>query len=76
MQMHEGKLSRIAEFAARGVKVMQLSYNLPSRWASGVMSPHLWLDRASGGAFIRHPPRRTRTSPFDGPGGSSSGLFW
>lgn len=39
VEMHEGKLSRIAEFAARGVKVMQLSYNLPSQWASGVMSP-------------------------------------
>lgn len=39
VEMHEGKLSRIAEFAARGVKVMQLSYNLPSLWASGVMSP-------------------------------------
>lgn len=39
IEMHEGKLERIAEFAGRGVRVMQLSYNLPSPFASGVMSP-------------------------------------
>lgn len=39
IEMHEGKLERIDEFAARGVRVMQLSYNLPSPFASGVMSP-------------------------------------
>jgi membrane dipeptidase len=39
VEMHEGRVDRIAEFAGKGVKVMQLSYNLPSRWASGVMSP-------------------------------------
>lgn len=39
VEMHEGRPERVAEFANRGVKVMQLSYNLPSQWASGVMSP-------------------------------------
>lgn len=39
IEMHEGKVERIEEFARRGVKVMQLSYNLPSPFASGVMSP-------------------------------------
>lgn len=39
VEMHEGKLDRIEEFAGRGVRVMQLSYNLPSPFASGVMSP-------------------------------------
>ena len=39
IEMHEGKLERIEEFAGRGVRVMQLSYNLPSPFASGVMSP-------------------------------------
>jgi membrane dipeptidase len=39
VEMHEGKPERVTEFAGKGVKVMQLSYNLPSKWASGVMSP-------------------------------------
>lgn len=39
VEMLEGKLERIDEFARRGVRVMQLSYNLPSPFASGVMSP-------------------------------------
>jgi len=34
----EGNVARIAEFAAHGVKVMQLSYNLPSEFGAGVMS--------------------------------------
>ena len=39
VEMLEGGLARIEEFAGRGVRVMQLSYNLPSPFASGVMSP-------------------------------------
>lgn len=39
VEMLEGKVERIDHFAAKGVKVMQLSYNLPSPFASGVMSP-------------------------------------
>ena len=35
----EGKLERIDQFADRGIRVMQLSYNLPSPFASGVLSP-------------------------------------
>ena len=34
----EGKLERIDLFADRGVRVMQLGYNLPSPFASGVLS--------------------------------------
>ena len=34
----EGSVERIAEFAGHGVKVMQLSYNLPSEFGAGVMS--------------------------------------
>lgn len=34
----EGQVERIGEFAAHGVKVMQLSYNLPSEFGGGVMS--------------------------------------
>ncbi len=34
----EGKLERIGLFADKGVRVMQLSYNLPSPFASGVLS--------------------------------------
>ena len=37
--MLEGKLDRIDHFLARGVRVMQLSYNKPSVFASGVLSP-------------------------------------
>jgi len=37
--MLDGKLERIAEFSARGVRVMQLSYNKPSPFASGVLTP-------------------------------------
>lgn len=37
--MFEGQLDRIDLFADRGVRVMQLSYNLPSPFASGVLSP-------------------------------------
>jgi membrane dipeptidase len=37
--MLEDKLARIDEFSKRGVRVMQLSYNLPSAFASGVLSP-------------------------------------
>jgi membrane dipeptidase len=36
--MLEGRLERIDEFAGYGVKVMQLSYNLPSPFGAGVMS--------------------------------------
>lgn len=35
--MHEGKTERIAEFASRGVRVMQLSYNVASPFGTGVM---------------------------------------
>ena len=35
----DGKLERIDLFADKGVRVMQLSYNLPSVFASGVLSP-------------------------------------
>ena len=35
----DGKLARIDEFAALGVRVMQLSYNAPSPFASGVLAP-------------------------------------
>ncbi|MET0330390.1 MAG: membrane dipeptidase [Dyella sp.] len=35
----EGKLERIEEFSGHGVRVMQLCYNLPSPFASGVLSP-------------------------------------
>lgn len=34
-----GQLDRIDLFADKGVRVMQLSYNLPSPFASGVLSP-------------------------------------
>jgi len=37
--MLEGKVENLDAFAERGVRVMQLSYNLPSPFASGVMSP-------------------------------------
>ncbi|HEY0233280.1 MAG TPA: membrane dipeptidase [Dokdonella sp.] len=39
VDMLDGKLERIAEFSARGVRVMQLSYNKPSPFATGVLSP-------------------------------------
>lgn len=39
VDMLEGKLDRIDHFSARGVRVMQLSYNRPSAFASGVLSP-------------------------------------
>jgi membrane dipeptidase len=39
VEMLEGKLERIDHFLARGVRVMQLSYNKPSVFASGVLSP-------------------------------------
>ena len=38
-EMLEGKLDNIDHFAGRGVKVMQLGYNLVSPFASGVMAP-------------------------------------
>jgi membrane dipeptidase len=34
----EGRVDRIDEFAGHGVKVMQLSYNLPSPFGAGVLS--------------------------------------
>ncbi len=34
----EGNVARIAEFAGLGVKVMQLSYNLPSEFGAGVLA--------------------------------------
>ena len=37
--MLEGKVENLDVFADRGVRVMQLSYNLPSPFAAGVMSP-------------------------------------
>ncbi len=37
--MLAGKIERIDHFRARGVRVMQLSYNKPSPFASGVLSP-------------------------------------
>lgn len=40
----EGNVERIAEFAGHGVKVMQLSYNLPSEFGAGVLAdPSLGL---------------------------------
>jgi len=39
VEMLEGKLDRIDHFLARGVRVMQLSYNRPSVFASGVLTP-------------------------------------
>jgi membrane dipeptidase len=39
VDMLEAKLERIDHFSARGVRVMQLSYNRPSAFASGVLSP-------------------------------------
>lgn len=39
VEMLEAKLDRIDHFFARGVRVMQLSYNRPSPFASGVLSP-------------------------------------
>jgi len=39
VEMLEGKLDRIDHFLARGVRVMQLSYNRASVFASGVLSP-------------------------------------
>lgn len=36
--MHDGQPSRIAEFAAQGVRVMQLGYNTTSPFGAGVMS--------------------------------------
>ena len=48
--MFEGKLDRIDHFSARGVRVMQLSYNKPSVFASGVLSP-----RADPGIAERRP---------------------
>jgi len=39
VEMLEGKLDRIDHFRARGVRVMQLSYNKPSVFASGVLTP-------------------------------------
>jgi membrane dipeptidase len=39
VEMLEGKLERIDEFAARGVRVMQVSYNRPSLFAAGVLAP-------------------------------------
>ncbi|NEX95116.1 membrane dipeptidase [Caulobacter sp. 17J65-9] len=38
-EMLDGKPERIAEFAALGVKVMQLSYNTASPFGGGVMTP-------------------------------------
>ncbi|HYE42305.1 MAG TPA: membrane dipeptidase [Caulobacteraceae bacterium] len=38
VEMLDGKLDRIDEFHGRGVRVMQLCYNQPSAFASGVMS--------------------------------------
>lgn len=39
VEMLEGRIDRIDEFARRGVRAMQLNYNGPSAFASGVMSP-------------------------------------
>ncbi|GAB3359171.1 dipeptidase [Lysobacter tyrosinilyticus] len=39
VDMLEAKLERIDHFRARGVRVMQLSYNRSSAFASGVLSP-------------------------------------
>ncbi len=39
VEMFGGQIDRIDHFHARGVKVMQLSYNKPSPFASGVLSP-------------------------------------
>jgi len=38
VNMLDGKPERIAEFSARGVRVMQLGYNKPSPFAAGVLS--------------------------------------
>lgn len=37
--MFDGSVDRVGEFAKRGVRVMQISYNNPSPFASGVLSP-------------------------------------
>ncbi|QBB72313.1 Zn-dependent dipeptidase [Pseudolysobacter antarcticus] len=39
VEMLEAKVERIDHFRKRGVRVMQLSYNRPSPFASGVLSP-------------------------------------
>lgn len=39
VEMLEGGLARIDEFAGRGVRVMQLSYNKVSPFAAGVLAP-------------------------------------
>ncbi len=39
VEMLEGKVERIDEFAGLGVKVMQLSYNAASAFGAGVMTP-------------------------------------
>jgi membrane dipeptidase len=39
VDMLEARIDRIDHFFARGVRVMQLSYNRPSAFASGVLSP-------------------------------------
>lgn len=50
----EGQLDRIDEFAGRGVKVMQLSYNLPSPFGAGVLSdPALGLTELGREAVAR-----------------------
>jgi membrane dipeptidase len=38
VEMFEGKVERIGLFRNLGVRIMQLSYNKPSLWASGVMT--------------------------------------
>jgi membrane dipeptidase len=38
VEMFEGKVERISIFRNLGVRIMQLSYNKPSLWASGVMT--------------------------------------
>jgi membrane dipeptidase len=39
VEMLESNIDRIDHFRARGVRVMQLSYNQPSAFASGVLAP-------------------------------------
>jgi membrane dipeptidase len=50
----DGQIARIEEFAGYGVKVMQLSYNLPSPFGAGVMSdPGLGLTELGREAVAR-----------------------
>ena len=64
--MFEGKVERIELFRDLGVRVMQLSYNKTSPWASGVLAdpahrPH--RTRPQGGGRDEQAGRRHRHQP-------------